>query len=142
MKWFRITSPGWQVAIVFALVIFLWWDSMLVPGPDGRVVVELYELPFSPGEGRYKTIGLFEAPNIQLLDEAVPIVKLTRKEPIVMLGWLTSNFPSFQGILPQKYRERYRPVWFPEVSLTLEQWKKVSAYRQKDSGPLWFRPYE
>jgi len=142
MKWFRITSPGWQISIVLSLVIFLGWDSMPVPGPDGKVIVELYELPWDSSLKNYKTIAVFTTGQIIFGDHFITIVRMNRKEPIKPLLWVVETFPSVIDHLPRKILCTMRGGWFPEVSLTVEQWKRLWAFRREGKELLQFRLYE
>ncbi len=130
MKWFRITSLGWQSVIFLALVIFLVWESMPVPGPDGKVLIELYELSFDNIAQKYKKLTPFTREGNLFGEDRVSIVKLNRKEPIKPLLWMVTTFPSLIEHLPRKYLCTMRGGWFPEVSLTVEQWKRLQAYRR------------
>jgi len=57
MKCFRISTTVFQLLIASLLVIFLWWDSTPVPGPDGRIVCDIYEFPFAI-EAKYKSVTI------------------------------------------------------------------------------------
>jgi hypothetical protein len=146
MKWFRITSPGWQAAITSALVIFLGWDSMPVPGPDGRIAIELNELP-SIYFKDYLAISLFlSVPGklegydeiilqVPLVDHA-PILRGISKVPNKPLQWVISQAPFVQKLVPKRYTDTMYGGMVMEISLTLDQWKRLHEARIKDDAQL------
>lgn len=136
MKWFRITSLGWQVAIVLALVIFLGWDNTPVQGPDGRVTVELYEFPVVPGISPFKSMAIHVIqPKWKIISDKAAIVGTVKHEPNRVLKWILDLAPSLRPALPQKYLFMAKGGWCMEVSLTLDEWRALNEMRKL--GPLY-----
>jgi len=149
MKWFRITSIGCQLAIFLTLVILLCWDSTPVPGPDGRVVCEVYEFPFAY-RAPHRAITIFAVQRrSDLADNAIvaivsnaPIVKTTWNEPIQAMKCLVTSVPFLNGILPNKLRYRIDGGRVIEISLTLDEWKRLRATRREEDGTIGCRLHE
>lgn len=112
MKWFCISSPGWQVVIVLTLLIFLGRDSMPVPGPDGRVVGELYACPVSTNpELAIVAITVFMQSFRQVPDgdeviivSHARVLKIRTDEPTQTFKWLPASPEAVNPASPCSYR--------------------------------------
>ena len=156
----------WQIITFAVVVIFLSWDSSPVPGPDGRVVVDLYEFSLQQNMESYRTVTIFGPPfdnelaGVMPKEEAnrlpqkdgdqlerkvliakVPVVKVIKRERNETLIWL-SNYIPFMNQIPTRFLYRAGGGWFMEVSLSMQQWKLLRALREKGLGPLDFIPNE
>ena len=147
MKWFRITSPGWQIIIVLALVIFLGWHSMPVPGPDGQVICEVYELPFAY-DASYRAISIHQTGQPESTEEAVivshaAIVRTVFNKPIfpLELEWVANHAPRLIDMLPFRWRCRLMGGDVLDVSMTEEEWKLLRDARRND-GWLTFEVHQ
>ena len=112
--------------------MFLGLDSMPVPGPDGRIVCEVYEFPFIYDE-HYHSISL--APSlgmiyVSLVDHA-PILYAIPKEPIKALQWLLATAPFVKEVIPKRYHYRIYSSRVMVISVTLDEWKRLQAVRSE-----------
>lgn len=126
--------------------MLLGWDSTPVPGPDGRIVCEIYEFPYAylqryqavslyqtvPGKGTTVSETFIEPP---LVDHA-PLLKEISRDPIKPLQWLIATAPFIKDLLPKRYRYWIDGSTVIVVSVTLDEWKRLQSARNEDIAPL------
>jgi hypothetical protein len=125
MKCLRISTSMLQLIIALSLVFFLWKDSTPVPGPDGRIVYEIIEIPFHVDE-RYRAVTVTEpvgeCKNIATL---APIVRVRRSSANEALQAVIEKAPLLANVMPAQLINRINGGSVVEVSVTPKEWKNL-----------------